>query len=65
MENHGFKTLDLIGSSSVMSLLSSEQEQYWAEQGKKDEWLRFLISLANDPSILGTSSHLLYIGRRT
>lgn len=64
MESHGFETLELIGSSSIGHLLSREQQQYWEERGESAELLELLVEAAKDPSILGVSSHLLYIGRR-
>lgn len=64
MEKHGFEGVDLIASSSIGTLLTQEQKQYWIDRGEYDRMTDFLISIANDPSILGVSSHLLYIGRR-
>ncbi|MGN7358994.1 class I SAM-dependent methyltransferase [Paenibacillus sp. SAF-054] len=65
MEAHGFESVNLIGSSSIGALLSDEQKQYWVRRGEYGPLIDFLISVANDPSILGVSSHLLYIGKRT
>jgi ubiquinone/menaquinone biosynthesis C-methylase UbiE len=64
MESQGFETLDLIGSSNLGALLSQEQKQYWTDRGEKDAFIELLIRLARDPSVLGVSSHLLYIGRK-
>lgn len=64
MESNGFETIDLIGSSSIGVMLNNEQKQYWTDQGEYEKVIEFLINSANDPSILGISSHLLYIGRR-
>ncbi|GAA3405882.1 class I SAM-dependent methyltransferase [Paenibacillus hodogayensis] len=64
MESHGFETVDLIGSSGIAPLLTDEQKQYWAERGQSDRLQELLFETARDPSILGISSHLLYIGRR-
>lgn len=64
MEQAGFETLELIASSSIGNLLTAEQKQYWEERGEGDALLELLIEKAKDPSILGVSSHLLYIGRR-
>lgn len=64
MESCGFETIDLIASSSINAMLNNEQKQYWKDQGQYEELIEFLINSANDPSILGISSHLLYIGRR-
>lgn len=64
MESHGFETVDLIGSSNIGALINSEQKQYWTEQGEKEKMIDLLIRIARDPSVLGVSSHLLYIGRK-
>lgn len=64
MENNGFETVDLIGSSNIGALLNNEQKQYWIEQGEKDELVNLLIRISRDPFVLGVSSHLLYIGRK-
>ncbi|MCS7464098.1 class I SAM-dependent methyltransferase [Paenibacillus doosanensis] len=64
MECNGFETVDLIGSSSIGGLISHEQRQYWEEKGESQQMTSLLIELAKDPSVLGISSHLLYIGRR-
>ncbi|WP_127529616.1 class I SAM-dependent methyltransferase [Paenibacillus kobensis] len=64
MENGGFATIDLIGSSSVGALLTNEQKQYWIDRGEYDQLVQFLITLAKDPAVLGTSYHLLYIGKK-
>ncbi|ANE46469.1 methyltransferase [Paenibacillus swuensis] len=64
MEKYGFDTIDLIGSSSVGAMLTDEQKQYWIEKGEYAKVIDFLISVAKDPSVLGISSHLLYVGRK-
>lgn len=64
MESQGFETVDLIGSSSIGGLISNEQRQSWEEKGESQSLMNLLIELAKDPSVLGISSHLLYIGRR-
>nr|WP_145404921.1 class I SAM-dependent methyltransferase [Paenibacillus xylanexedens] len=64
MEQHGFETVHLIGSSSLKAMLTDEQELYWKERGEEQELFHYLIEAAKDPSILGISSHLLYIGRK-
>lgn len=64
MESHGFETIDLIGSSSIGGLLKNEQKQYWEQRGEYQQLIDLLINTAKDPSVLGISSHLLYIGRR-
>lgn len=66
MEQNGFETLELIGSTNLGALLSVEQHQYWQSLGE-DEYqklVELLIEQAADPALLGISSHLLYIGKR-
>jgi ubiquinone/menaquinone biosynthesis C-methylase UbiE len=67
MESNGFKTMDLIGSTHIGAILTREQQQYWAEQGEEEytKFIDLLIKTAKEPSTLGVSSHLLYIGRKT
>lgn len=65
MEAQGFESLELIGSN-VGALLTNDNWNYWRDKGEQ-EWekiINLLIEKANDPYILGVSSHLLYIGRK-
>lgn len=66
MESHGFETLDLIGSSNIGTLLSSEQWAYWRKRGEDEfnQLMELLKEIASDPHVLGISSHLLYIGKK-
>lgn len=66
MESNGFETIDLIGSTNLGASLTNEQLHYWAEQGEEEymKLLNLLIGTAKDKSILGLSSHLLYIGKK-
>lgn len=64
MEQHSFETVQLVGSSSLKAMITDEQEHYWKERGEEQELLQYLIEVAKDPSILGISSHLLYVGRK-
>ena len=55
-----------MGSSSIGSLLSREQWDYWTNKGQAevDRLIELLKKTATDPYTLGVSSHLLYIGRK-
>ena len=66
MESHGFETLNLVGSSNIASLLSKEQWSYWQNRGENEfrQLIELLKETATDPTVLGISSHLLYIGKR-
>jgi len=66
MESNGFETLSLVGTSSIGSLLSKQQWDYWTSNGSSqfNQLIELLKKAANDPYTLGVSSHLLYIGRK-
>jgi ubiquinone/menaquinone biosynthesis C-methylase UbiE len=66
MESHGFQTIKLIGSSSIAGGMTEDQWDYWKRQGD-DAFLQMMELIMNEsenPYILGTSSHLLYIGQK-
>ncbi|GGA15402.1 hypothetical protein GCM10008018_70230 [Paenibacillus marchantiophytorum] len=66
MESHGFESLKLIGSSSIVGALKPDQFGYWRDRGE-DEFRAFqklIFEAAESPYMLGASSHLMYIGRR-
>jgi len=65
MESHGFESLELVGSN-VGAILNNESWNYWREKGNNEveKIIKLFIEKANDPHLLGVSSHLLYIGRK-
>ncbi|WP_068774857.1 hypothetical protein [Paenibacillus sp. FJAT-26967] len=60
------KTIKLIGSGSVAGSMNEQQWNYWRSQG--EEAFRSILDIvmkeAENPYNLGSSSHLLYIGKR-
>ncbi|SDX60035.1 bifunctional 2-polyprenyl-6-hydroxyphenol methylase/3-demethylubiquinol 3-O-methyltransferase UbiG [Paenibacillus sp. CF384] len=66
MESNGFQTVELIGSTNMGAILGADQWRYWSEQGEEtyQQLIQLLIRMAKDSTVLGMSSHLLYIGRR-
>jgi hypothetical protein len=66
MEQNGFEQSKLIGSSSIAGGMKAEQWEYWKLRGEKEyeQILQHVLECAASPYILGTSSHILYIGRR-
>ncbi|CAM4346798.1 ubiquinone/menaquinone biosynthesis C-methylase UbiE [Paenibacillus endophyticus] len=66
MEANGFESIKLIGSTSAAGALTSEQLRYWETAGEHEyrAFLQLLFDYAADEHLLGSSSHLLYIGRR-
>jgi ubiquinone/menaquinone biosynthesis C-methylase UbiE len=66
MEAHGFESEKLIGSGSIAGAMNSEQWDYWRQRGDEEfgQVMQIVMEASESPYILGTSSHLLYIGRR-
>jgi S-adenosylmethionine-dependent methyltransferase len=61
-EDIGFHTLVLAG---VEPVIAADDESYNQLQGKqRQQWLDVLYSMSTEPSILGASRHLLYIGQK-
>ena len=61
-ESIGFKTLAVAG---VEPAISADDESYNRLQGKQRQlWLDLLDKISTEPSILGASRHLLYIGKK-
>ncbi|MDQ0217362.1 hypothetical protein ELQ35_07520 [Peribacillus cavernae] len=65
MESKGFENLELIGSN-VGAILTNEKWDYWRDRGEIElsKVKKLILEHAADPSILGISSHLLYIGKK-
>ena len=58
----GFETLTVVG---VEPAISADDESYNKLEGKQRQlWLDLLYKLSAEPSIIGASRHLLYIGRK-
>ena len=61
-ENVGFHTLVVAG---VEPAIAADDESYNQLQGKRrGQWLDVLYAMSTEPSILGASRHLLYIGQK-
>jgi SAM-dependent methyltransferase len=61
-EAMGFETLTLAG---VEPAIAADDESYNRLEGKQRQlWLDLLYEISTEKSILGTSRHLLYVGRK-
>ena len=61
-EAMGFETLALVG---VESAISADDESYNRLEGARRKlWLDLLDEISAEPSIIGASRHLLYVGRK-
>ena len=63
MESHGFQTIQLIGSN-IATTMNDDHWDYWRAIGEEQQVLDWIIEQAEDPYLLGMSSHLLYIGKK-
>jgi len=65
MERSGFRTVDLISSQSVAGDVQGHLALFAERQPDLYAWvLEELVKLANDPTIVGSAWHLLYIGSK-
>ncbi|GAB6989293.1 class I SAM-dependent methyltransferase [Paenibacillus pini] len=66
MKDHGFECINVIASGSVVGAMKPEQWDYWRSRGQEeyDHIMEIVMKAAENPYILGASSHLLFIGRR-
>ena len=61
-EGLGFETLVVAG---VEPAISADDESYNRLQGReRQQWLDVLYAMSAEPSIVGASRHLLYIGKK-
>jgi hypothetical protein len=65
MESAGFETGDLISSQTNAADVQRHLALFAERQPELYEWaLAEFIDQANEPSILGSGFHILYIGRK-
>jgi ubiquinone/menaquinone biosynthesis C-methylase UbiE len=65
MEAHAFETVDLISSESLIDVVQKNLTSFKERQPDLYPWLLDkLIDVANEPTIIGSAGHFLYIGRR-
>jgi len=65
MERHGFRTVELVSSQSVAGDVQGHLALFAERQPELYGWvIDELVKLANDPTIIGSAWHLLYIGRK-
>jgi ubiquinone/menaquinone biosynthesis C-methylase UbiE len=65
MEREGFRTVELISSQSVAGDVQAHLALFAERQPELYKWvLDELVKLANDPTIIGSAWHLLYIGEK-
>jgi hypothetical protein len=65
MEEAGFQTLELVSSQSLAGDVQRHLALFAERQPELYPWVMHeLIELANEPAILGSGFHILYIGKK-
>ena len=65
MERRGFRTVELVSSQSLAADVQAHLALFAERQPELYKWvLDELVELANDPTIIGSAWHLLYIGEK-
>ena len=65
MEQHGLQTIELLADTGFATGQSEQlAELKESNPSAYDSTMDIILSTANDPSLLGGSTHLLYVGRK-
>jgi ubiquinone/menaquinone biosynthesis C-methylase UbiE len=65
MERSGFRTVELVSSQSIAGDVQAHLALFRERQPELYDWvLGELVMLANDPTVIGSAWHLLYIGQK-
>ena len=65
MERSGFATVDLVSSQSIAGDVQGHLALFAERQPTLYPWVMAeLVKLANEPTVIGSAWHLLYIGRK-
>lgn len=63
-EKLNVKTLELVGLEGLSSHLKRATNKLYKEKEKWNAWVDIVLKTCNYPSIIGTTEHILYIGRK-
>ncbi len=64
-EDIGFETINLVGMEPAISANDDDERYNKLEGERRRLWLDLLYEISVEPSIVGASRHLLYIGRKS
>lgn len=64
MEGAGIETIEMATCEGLSTGLEEATNKLYEDEAKWERWLDILIRTSNDPCLLGSSDHFLYIGRR-
>lgn len=63
-ESSGVETIEVETSEGLSTGLGEATGRLYEDKEKWERWLDILIRTSNDPCLLGSSDHFMYIGRR-
>lgn len=63
-EEKGIQTVDMATCEGLSSHLQEQTNALYSDQAKWNRWLQILLQTCNDPYLLGSGEHLLYVGRK-
>jgi len=63
-EKKGVQTLDMATCEGLSSHLQEQTNAIYNDQAKWNRWLKIVLKSCNDPILLGSGEHILYVGRK-
>jgi ubiquinone/menaquinone biosynthesis C-methylase UbiE len=64
LESKGVQTLEMATCEGLSSHLQEQTNAIYNDKAKWNRWLKILLQSCNDPCLLGSGEHVLYIGRK-
>jgi SAM-dependent methyltransferase len=63
-EGVGVETLEMVSCEGLSSRLQEATNKLYEKKEKWNRWLKLILETCDDPTILGISDHILYVGRK-
>jgi len=63
-ESKGVQTLEMATCEGLSSHLQEQTNALYKDKAKWNRWLKILLRSCNDPCLLGSGEHVLYVGRK-
>ena len=63
-ESKGVETVDMAACEGLSAHLQEETNKLYEDKEKWERWVEIILQTCNDPSIIGVSEHILYVGRK-
>jgi len=63
-ESKGVETVDLAACEGLSAHLQEETNRIYKDKSAWRRWIKIILQTCNDPTIIGMSEHILYVGRK-